>query len=102
MSWIRRLLSTTQSTGKNNRREEEISFYRQDFTPAPSHQYGDKILRVTNVFRILEEGIIPIHTDKTFFLSEYMKCHIFERWDELCIPTCSTLEIFTNSPTFQS
>lgn len=67
MSWIRRLLSTKESTGENNRREEEIFFYRQDFTPAPSHQYGDKILRVTNVFRISEEGIIPIENDKTFF-----------------------------------
>lgn len=67
MSWIRRLLSTKESTGENNRRDEEIFFYRQDFTPALSHQYGDKILRVTNVFRISEEGIIPIHTDKIFF-----------------------------------
>ena len=67
MSWIRRRLSTKESTGGNNRRDEEIFFYHQDFTPAPSHQYGDKILRVTNVFRISEEGIIPIHTDKTFF-----------------------------------
>ena len=30
-----------------------------------------------------------------------MKCHIFERWDELCIPTSSTLEIFANSSSDQ-
>jgi len=67
MSWIRRLLSTKESTGENNRREEEIFLYRQDFTQAFSHQHGDKILRVTIVFRISEEGMIPFHTDKTSF-----------------------------------